>query len=328
MTDTTRRDALKAGAAALALGAALGPKAAWAAGEPKTVLITGCSSGFGRLSAEALARAGHRVIATMRRVDGANRDAAAELTKMAAAEKLPLQVRELDVLSDASVSAAVQASVDEHGPLDVVVNNAGLSVPGPIEAQSPEFFGKNIETNLVGSLRVAQAALPAMRERGQGLIIQISSVLGRFLIPGLGAYSASKFGVEATFEALAYDLGRFGIEVSIVQPSGYPTKIQVNAQRYMEEMLAEASKTRPEVLTAYQPNFDWLRTGLKPPETDPMDVVRAIRKLVEAEAGARPLRVVVSPQPQAAEAINATAKAVQRKVFEARGVAHPLDRRL
>lgn len=182
-----------------------------------TILITGCSSGIGFATALELARAGHRVIATMRNPHGTP-----ELAATAQAEKLPLDVRALDVDSDASVRACF-GSIPE--PLDVLVNNAGIEVHGSVEELPIESIIAVMNTNYFGTVRCMQAVLPAMRARRSGCIINLSSVAGRFANPPLGAYCASKYAVEAISEALAGEVKPHNIRVAIVEPGIQNTRM-------------------------------------------------------------------------------------------------------
>jgi NAD(P)-dependent dehydrogenase (short-subunit alcohol dehydrogenase family) len=187
-----------------------------------TVLITGCSSGIGFATALELARAGHRVIATMRNPAGAPR-----LGEIAAAENLPIEIRTLDVDSDDSVRACF-AAIDSpplDSPIDVLVNNAGIEVHGSVEELPLAAFAAVMNTNYLGTVRCIQAVLPRMRERRSGCIINISSVAGRISNSPLGAYSASKHAVEAISEALAGEVKPFGIRVAIVEPGIQNTRM-------------------------------------------------------------------------------------------------------
>ncbi|HET9066120.1 MAG TPA: SDR family oxidoreductase [Gemmatimonadales bacterium] len=183
-----------------------------------TTLITGANRGIGMATAVSLARAGHRVLATMR--DTASGDA---LRTVAAAESLAVHIAQLDVNSDASVRAAVTALESAHGPVDVLVNNAGIGRFGSVEELPLEAFRAVMETNYFGTIRCIQAVLPGMRERGQGCIVNISSVSGRLSTSPLGPYAASKFAVEALSEALAQEVLPFGIRVVVVQPGTIDT---------------------------------------------------------------------------------------------------------
>jgi NAD(P)-dependent dehydrogenase (short-subunit alcohol dehydrogenase family) len=182
-----------------------------------TVLITGTSSGIGMATTLVLARAGHTVIATMR-----NPAASPELADTAAREGLPVRILTLDVTSDESVRSCV-AAVD--GPIDVLVNNAGVECHGSIEELPMEDIVGTMNTNYFGAVRCIKAVLPRMRDARSGCIINISSVAGRISNPPLGAYAASKFALEAMSEALAGEVQPFGIRVAIVEPGIQDTKM-------------------------------------------------------------------------------------------------------
>lgn len=188
----------------------------------ETVLITGCSSGFGLLTALHFARRGARVVATLR--DPARADA---LERAKAAEGLDLHVVALDVLDAASVTAAVERA-EAIGPLDLLINNAGIEVRGPIEECDDDLVRRQFETNVVGTLRVVRAVLPRMRARGRGTIVNLSSVAGIVARPYGGLYSASKHAIEAITEALHYEVQRFGVRVVLIEPGQYATQLSTN----------------------------------------------------------------------------------------------------
>src|SRR6266851_4790098 len=191
----------------------------------KTILITGASSGFGRDTAETLFRAGHTVYASMRGTQGKNREAAEAL------RKLGIMTVELDVSDDASVEAGVKKVLVEAGKIDVLVNNAGIMSAGVTEAFTAEQAKVIFDTNVIGLLRVTRAVLPSMRQKRDGLIINIGSVLGRVTFPFFGIYGASKFAVEALTDSLRYEVSQLGIDVVLVQPSAYPTAMYSSVQQ-------------------------------------------------------------------------------------------------
>jgi len=313
------RRRLLGGATALAASAAAAPVAAQtAAAQPdlsgRTVLITGTSSGFGNLAALHLARCGATVVATMRNLDGGKRPEAQALKDAAAKDKLKLHLVEMDVTNDTQVSFGVTAGERiAGGALDAVICNAGIGLGGPVEAGDIDAWRKIMDTNLYGCLRVARAALPAMRRKKQGLVMPVSSQLGRIVQPGFGLYSATKFGVEAAFETMAYELAPFGVEVTIVQPGGYPTKVWANGQRYSEEMLHRLDAERAE---AYAQHIGFARAVFaRTGTTDPMDVPRAFAEVIALAPGSRPLRRPVHPNTRATDAINAASAGVQAAVM-------------
>lgn len=300
MPDLTRRTVL---AAAAATGAAAAvPLRAEAMPDLKglAILITGCSSGFGRLTAEHLARAGAKVFATMRNLP---RPEAEQLRKVARDARLDLTVLELDVTDDAQVEQAVADAEQAAGRgLDVLVNNAGIGITGPVEVQDIEATRLAFDTNVLGYHRMARAALPGMRARRRGHIFAISSQLGRVIAPFAGHYSATKFAVEAMFEQLAYEVQPHGIGVTIIQPGGYPTKVWVNRNRYSGELKARADAIHTDGYPAVVARMGQEDGSGR--SADPMDVPRAIARVLAQPAGKRSLRVPVSAGPIPQMAIN------------------------
>lgn len=316
--DHSRR-ALLGGAAALAAASAARSQPASPASDApdlsgRSVLITGTSSGFGRLTALHLARRGATVIASMRNYDGGKRPEAQELARLAKDEKLKLHLVEIDVLDEEQIASGVaRAEEIAGGPLDVLVNNAGVGLSGPVELADMKATRLIFETNLFGYLRMARAVLPGMRGKGEGQVFNVSSQLGRILIPGLGMYCATKFGVEAIFETMAYELAPFGVEVTIIQPGGYPTKIWENGSRYTNALFERADDDR---LEAYDAHVQMAR-GILSGEysTDANDVPRAIAEIMAMPAGTRPLRRPVHPNTAATDAANGAMAQIQAQVL-------------
>lgn len=185
------------------------------------VLITGCSSGFGLLSAARLAAAGATIYATMRNL-------ASQTALQAEVKRRGGQVRilALDVTDDATIAEAVAQIQREQGKLDVLINNAGYGLGGALEDLLESELRAQMETNFFGVAKMIQACLPLLRKGQSAKIINISSVAGLVGVPGIGAYSASKFALEGYSEALWYELGTFGISVSLIEPGTYPTEVQ------------------------------------------------------------------------------------------------------
>ena len=177
-----------------------------------SVLITGTSKGIGLETALAFSRAGYRVYATMR-----NPSQSPALAEIAAQEKLAIAISALDVDSDASVRDAIR-SIQESGPIDVLVNNAGIEAAGSVEELPIETFRSTMETNYFGPLRCIQAVVPSMRQRRSGCIINVSSVAGRLCPPPMTPYCASKWALEALSECLAGELKAFNLRVALVEP--------------------------------------------------------------------------------------------------------------
>jgi NAD(P)-dependent dehydrogenase (short-subunit alcohol dehydrogenase family) len=251
-----------------------------------TVLITGCSSGFGLLTAVAFGRRGHRVVATMR-----DPSRGGELERAIREESLPVVILPLDVCDPAQVTATVARAESEHGPLDVLVNNAGVELRSSIEDADETDVRRQFDTNVFGSVRMIQAVLPRMRERRAGTIVTVSSIAGLVSRPFGGYYAASKHAIEAISEALHYEVAPFGIRVIIVEPGQYGTRLLDNA--YMGGRFTEASPYW-ERSARFDDHIRRLAPGGRP--GDPTDVARAICDAVLSESP--PLRHVAGGDAQ------------------------------
>ncbi len=272
----------------------------------KSVLITGCSTGFGRLAAEHFARSGAKVFATMRNLPRAE---ATELGKIAADDNLDIHIIEIDVLLDDQVTAGVARAMEINGgPIDVLINNAGLSFGGPIEIQDMEATQLTFDTNVFGPQRMIRAVLPAMRDVKSGLIINVASQLGRVIAPSFGMYSPTKFALEALSEGLAYELVPHGVDVTVIEPGGYPTNIWRNANTNSLALLERADEKHT---SGYPQLISGLGQRTGGGATDPMDVPRAMAEVIAMPAGTRPLRRAVHPGSKPQLAINALTAEVQ-----------------
>src|SRR6266849_6197005 len=279
----------------------------------KTILITGASSGFGRDTAETLFRAGHTVYASMRRAQGKNRKAAEAL------RNLGIKTVELDVSDDASVEAGVKNVLAEAGKIDVLVNNAGIMSGGVTEAFTAEQAKVIFDTNVIGLLRVTRAVLPSMRQKRDGLIINIGSILGRVTFPFFGIYGASKFAVEALTDSLRYEVSQLGVEVVEVQPSAYPTNFLTGSQTPAG---TEVAKSYGEVGHIPDALFKSLTSTFEGKDApNPHDVAEAIVKLISQAKGSRAVRTVVGA-PFGSDKANQDVAPVQAKVVEALGLSH------
>ena len=279
----------------------------------KTILITGASSGFGRDTAETLHRAGHTVYASMRGVQGKNRQAAEALLN------LGIKTVELDVSDDASVEAGVENVLAEAGKIDVLVNNAGIASAGVTEAFTTEQAKAIFDTNVIGLLRVTRAVLPSMRQKRDGLIINLGSILGRVTFPFVGIYGASKFAVEALTDSLRYEVSQLGVEVVEVQPSGYPTNFFTNLQ---SPASTEVTKSYGEVGQIPDAMVKTLVASLEGDDApNPHDVAEAIAKLVGQSKGSRAARTVVG-EPFGSDKANEDVAPLQAQVVEALGLGH------
>ena len=253
----------------------------------KNILITGCSTGFGFDAAKYLSDKGHHVYASMRGVDGKNAEAASALSNYAESESVAIDVLDLDVTSDDSVNAAVA----QIPSVDVLINNAGLGYGGPIEAFTTEQFQQQMDVNVTGTFRVASAVLPGMRAQRSGLIIQVSSVAGRFASPGFGIYHASKWALEGLSESWRYELAPLGIDVVLVEPGPFSTNFFANVNPAMEDQLMADYVHVGEFSVGLGEAFMKLFEDENAP-TDPMVVVKIFEDLIDAPNGTRPLRTI------------------------------------
>ena len=267
----------------------------------KVVLVTGASSGFGAMTARALADAKHVVHAGMRDIGGRNAQAAGAARRYAAEHSVTLRPIVMDVSDQASVDGAVAAVLAEAGRIEVVIHNAGHMVLGPTEAFTPEQVAAVYDTNVLSTQRVNRAVLPAMRAQRDGLVLWVGSSSSRGGTPPyLGPYFAAKAAVDALAVSYAAELTRFGIETTIVVPGSFTsgTNHFANAGRSADEYIA----------TAYEAEYPALMdevskklAELAPDDADPFEVARQIVKVVDTPKGSRPFRVYVDPADDGAE---------------------------
>lgn len=251
----------------------------------KNVLITGASSGFGKQAVHALLKDGHSVAAAMRGVSGKNQEAAKEL------EDAGASIVEIDVTSDESVNAGVADAIAKLGGLDVVINNAGVGVIGMQEHFTVDDFQKVFDVNVFGVQRVNRAALPHMRSQGAGLIIYISSLLGRMVLPFYGPYNATKWALEAIAENYRVELSGFGVENAIIEPGGFETNFFGNLITPSDESQVASYG---EFMNAPQELGDsFAETLANNPQQKPELVVEAIQSLINTPDGQRPFRTPV-----------------------------------
>lgn len=259
-----------------------------------SVLITGCSTGFGRLAAEALAERGDRVWATLRGAEGANRPEADELRSIAERRGWNLEVVDLDVTSDGSVSAAAATVLTESEGPDVLINNAGQMYAGVTEAFTTAEFHDQLNVNVLGIHRVCRAFLPSMRKRGSGLIINLSSIAGRMALPFFGLYHASKWGVEGYSLGMRRELACTGIDVVVVEPGPFTTELFPQSPRPAdaEGRVATYPEVSHQVFAGMGAAFEEMFGNPEVP-TDPEDVVDRLLELIDLAPGTRPFRSVV-----------------------------------
>jgi len=249
------------------------------------ILITGASGGFGNLTTRTLLARGHTTVASMRDPYGSNRSSADELAAAGA------HIVEIDVTDDASVVAGVQAAIEQAGGLDVLVNNAGIGALGLQEAFSPNDWQRLFDINVFGVQRMNRAILPYFRQRKSGLLLHVSSLLGRMTIPFYGPYNASKWALEAMVENYRTELSAFGVDACIVEPGGFPTAFidrllkPSDTNRYAE--YGDHAGAPAAALANFEQALDANR------QQNPQLVADAIAGLIDTPAGRRPFRTVV-----------------------------------
>ena len=278
----------------------------------KTILITGTSTGFGKLMTKTLAGEGHTVIATMRGVNGKNAAAAKELAAIPNVE-----VVEMDVTSDASVNNAISKVLVRHGQIDVLVNNAAVAGFGLLEAYSLDQIRNMFDVNFYGVVRTYQAVLPCMREHKNGLIINVTSGASGHTLPFMIPYLASKFGVESITEGLQDELSDYGIENVSIQPGVYPTEMNTGSKPGLH---ADKAAVAAEYGDAAVNKMNAIGAGLfgKMAEfkMDPQTIADGVLTLVNMKKGTRPLRYPLDAIAQGTdvEFINARAEIKKRWV--------------
>ena len=278
----------------------------------KVILITGASSGFGRLTALAMLAKGHTVYASMRNINGKNAPVAQELSRAGAS------VIELDVTDGHSIQTAINTLTSKEDKLDVLINNAGVAAAGISESFSDKQLQAMFDVNVFGLFRVTQAVLPLMRKHNDGLILNVGSILGRVTFPFYGLYGASKYAVEAITDSLSYELSQLGIDVVLVQPSAYPTNMYANAIAPETPSLAEEYGDVANVPEAIGSTIASLFESEDAPQ--PSDIANAAVTLVEQAKGTRPKRVVVG-NSFGADAANDQIAPIQAQLIEALGLS-------
>jgi NAD(P)-dependent dehydrogenase (short-subunit alcohol dehydrogenase family) len=249
------------------------------------VLITGTSSGFGRLTSETLLQADHTVVATMRDPGGRNQTSAASLRSKGA------HIVEIDVTDDKSVETGVALALELAGGIDILVNNAGVGVAGIQEAFTIDDWQSLFDVNVFGVQRMNRAVLPHMRKQGSGVLIHISSLLGRFVLPFFGPYNSSKYAIEAMADNYRVELSAFGIESILIEPGGFGTDFFGHIQQAGDSQRAQSYGDLAEgpdrLMGSFAKNFE----GANAP--DPQMVADAILDVIETRKGERTFRTVV-----------------------------------
>jgi NAD(P)-dependent dehydrogenase (short-subunit alcohol dehydrogenase family) len=294
---------------------------------PYVVLVTGASSGFGALTARALADAGHTVHAGIRQTTGRNAPAVADARAYADEHGVALRTVELDVSSQESVDAAVASVTAEEGRIDVVVHNAGHMVLGPTEAFTPEQIAEIYDTNVLSTQRVNRAVLPRMRDRHDGLLLWVgsSSTFGG-TPPYLGPYFGAKAAMDHLAKSYAVELSRFGIDTAIVVPGSYTSGTNHFAHAMHPEDTATAESY--DILYAgLMEDVGKRLAALAPADADVREVARAIVRIVDTPKGERPFRTTIDPADDGSERVSDVADRVRTEFYERIGMTDLLTPR-
>ncbi|HEX4291420.1 MAG TPA: SDR family oxidoreductase [Trebonia sp.] len=286
----------------------------------KIIIVTGASSGFGRMAVEQLGKAGHVVYAAMRDIDGHNQQAAADLVGQADNGGPDLHPVELDVTDEDSVDAAIASVIAKAGRIDVIVHNAGHMVLGPAEAFTTAQYASVYDVNVLGAQRVNRAALPYLRAQRSGLLLWVGSTSTRGGTPPfLAPYFAAKAAMDALAVSYASELIRFGIDTTIVVPGSFTrgTNHFAHAGKPYDTGRASAyDEEYGQLMTQVQPKLG----ALAPADADPQEVARVIAEVVETPAGQRPLRVHVDPANDGSEIVSAVADRIRADFFHRIGL--------
>lgn len=294
----------------------------------QVIIITGASSGFGALTARALARAEHIVYASMRETTGRNAEQVVAVEKFAAEHKVDLRAIELDVASEQSAAAAIQQIVADNGRLDVVVHNAGHMVFGPAEAFTPEQLAELYDVNVLSTQRVNRAALPQLRKQRKGLVVWVSSSSAAGGTPPyLAPYFAAKAGMDALAVIYARELTRWGIETSIIVPGAF-----TGGTNHFAHAGSPDDKTRAAEYEAgpYKGFADDVLKGFSavvPSDANVEGVADAIVKVVDTPFGKRPFRVHDDPTQDGAEVVNMVLDRVRAEMLRRIGLTDVLTPR-
>ncbi|MDK1288863.1 SDR family oxidoreductase [Pseudoalteromonas umbrosa] len=284
----------------------------------QSVLVTGSNSGFGYLIANTLVRQGFKVVGTMRDPQGRNASIANELKANG------IMVIDIDVTDDKSVTDGVALAIEQAGHIDVVINNAGVGTLGWQESFDIDDFKKVFDINVFGVQRMTRAILGHMKQRGSGTLIQVSSILGQFVLPFLGSYNATKHAVEGLAENYRVELSQFGIQSLIVQPGGFGTDFGANLLRSSDKAVTQSYGE-----FADAPEQMWAGTEAghdADTAPNPQMVADAVLELLKTPAAERPFRTTVdgSGLNPVIEATNQAREAAMQHIYKLYDMDHLL----
>lgn len=277
----------------------------------KTILITGCSSGFGKLAAEHLAKQGHTVFATLRNIKDKNKQVAEEIKSYAESNKLELFVVDLDVTSETSIQKAMAEIVSKSSTIDVLINNAGYGNIGLQEAFTIASAKQMFDVNVFGILRMNKVVLPFMRKQKSGLIINLSSGVGRLVFPYGGIYAASKHAVQALTESLKLELAPFGIDSVAIEPGGYGTTgfntaIQFPDDKNVLESYGSYAEAPYKMMQAFASSL------IEQP--NPMEILTIMEELINASFGSRKVRYPKANVAEMLHPLNKVSEEIQSQL--------------
>ena len=287
----------------------------------QVIVITGASSGFGALTARALAKAGHTVYAGIRETKGRNAAQVEAAAAFAKEDGVDLRTVELDVASDASVEAGIAAVIAEQGRIDTIIHNAGHMSFGPAEAFTPEQFAELYDINVLSTQRVNRAVLPHMRRQGKGLVVWVSSSSTRGGTPPyLSPYFAAKAAMDSLAVSYASELTRWGIETAIIVPGAF-----TKGTNHFAHSGSPADKARATEYDngPYAGVPDQALKGLaslEPADADAASVATAIVDVIDMPFGTRPFRTHIDPSEDGAEIVNGVADRVRAELFRRIGL--------
>ena len=288
----------------------------------KIILITGASSGFGRLTANALAKAGNTVYASMRDTAGRNADQVRDVQQFARDNKADLHAIEMDVQSEPSIAAAVGKIVTDHGRIDVLVHNAGHMVFGPAEAFTPEQFAEVYDINVLSTQRVNRAVLPHMRQQHQGLLVWVSSSSSAGGTPPyLSPYFAAKAGMDALAVQYARELSRWGIETSIIVPGAFTSGTNHFAHSGRPADTERAAEYESGPYKNFGEQIQKAFAAIVPPDADAGKVADAIVEVVDMPFGKRPFRMHIDPSQDGADVTFAVMDRVRAEMLHRVGMS-------
>lgn len=287
----------------------------------QVIVITGASSGFGALTARALAQAGHIVYASMRETEGRNAPQVAEAKRYAQEHQVDLRTVEMDVASSQSVEAGIAHIIHACSRLDVVIHNAGHMSFGPAEAFTAEQLAQLYDINVLSTQRVNRSALPHLRKQGHGLVVWVSSSSARGGTPPyLSPYFAAKAAMDSLAVSYASELTRWGVETSIVVPGAFTqgTNHFVHAGKPADTERAAEYENGPYAGVPEQALKGL--AALEPADADVQDVARAIVNIVDMPLGTRPFRCHIDPSQDGVEIVNGMADRVRAEMFRRIGL--------